>query len=115
MDKNEFLEAYIFNGLEPIEVANATEGITYFSESDFGIILERAEHYGLSVYTIEARLEAEVFDTLSHDKAKKKATDPKWYTQALVHFKKRQSGLVYGATYKVSQKLLDRNNDAEAL
>ena len=108
MEPTEFLEQYIFTGLENVNDGFTSEATYYFSEVDFATVLERAEHFGLGLYTIETRLEGEIFGTSNHEKAKKKATDPKWYTQALFDFKKRQSGLAYGATYKVSQKLLDR-------
>lgn len=108
MEQSEFLEQHIFTGLDNVNDNFESEATHYFSETDFATVLERAEHFGLGIYTIEARLESEVFGISNHEKSKKKATDPKWYTQALSDFKKRQSGLVYGATYKVSQKLLDR-------
>ncbi|QXP79170.1 MULTISPECIES: hypothetical protein [Winogradskyella] len=113
MEKNEFLEQHIFTGLENINDGYESEATHYFSELDFATVLERAAHFGLGIYSVEARLDGEVFGTSGHDKAKKKATDPKWYTQALSDFKKRQAGLAYGATYKVSQKLLDRKSDSE--
>ena len=112
MEKNEFLEQHIFTGLENINDGYESEVTHYFSEAEFATVLERAEHFGLGIYIIEARLDGAVFGTSGHEKAKKKATDSKWYTQALSDLKKRQAGLVYGATYKVSQKLLDRNSES---
>ncbi|EPR69751.1 hypothetical protein ADIWIN_4026 [Winogradskyella psychrotolerans RS-3] len=107
MKQTEFLEKNIFIDLKNIN-DSSDESIHYFSESDFATVLKKAEHFGLSIYKIEPLLEGEVFDVSSHDDYKKKATDPKWYTKAFSDLKKRQEGLVYSATYKVSKKLLER-------
>ncbi|MBU2930092.1 hypothetical protein [Winogradskyella psychrotolerans] len=108
MKQSEFLEQHIFNGLENVSDGFEDTSMHYFSESDFDAVLKKAEHFGLSIYKIETFLDGKAFDTSNHDAFKKKATDPKWYTKAFSDFKKRQEGLVYAATYKVSKKLLDR-------
>ena len=108
MEQTEFLKQHIFTDLENINDGFDTEQNHYFSESDFETVLKRAEHFGLSIYTIAPRLEGELFDTVGHDAYKKKATDPKWYTKAFSEFKKRQKDLAYTATYKVSKELLER-------
>ncbi len=109
MEKSEFLAKNVFKGLksESIEVNN--EEAMYFSEVDFEIILQKVEHFGIGIYTIETRLGKEVFETQNHEKNKKKATDAKWYNKAFMTLRKRQEGLLYSASYKVSQKLLDRS------
>lgn len=108
MEQLEFLEKHIFNDLENVNDGFDDPSIHYFSETDFETVLKRAEHFGLSVYGIEPWLNGEIFGVFSHESYKKKATDPKWYTKAFLDFKKRQEGLVYAATYKVSKKLLER-------
>ena len=108
MEQKEFLEKNIFTGLENINDGFDKVDTFYFSESDFATVLERAEYFGLSIYTIEARLEGEVFGVSGHEKAKKKATDAKWYTKTFADFKKGQEGLAYAATYKVYKKRLER-------
>jgi hypothetical protein len=40
----------------------------------------------------------------------KKATDPTWYKKALLTFKMTEPGMIYGAMYKVSPKLLARQS-----
>ncbi|NRD23493.1 hypothetical protein HNV10_09600 [Winogradskyella litoriviva] len=108
MEQSEFLEKNVFTGLTNINDGFDSENIYYFSEADFEIVLQRAEHFGLSIYGIEPWLNGEMFDVLSHDSFRKKATDPKWYNKAFSEFKKRQEGLAYAASYKVSKKLLER-------
>lgn len=108
MTQTEFLEKNIFTDLENINDGSDKAHTHYFSESDFETVLKRAEHFGLSIYTIAPRLNGEPYDVNSHDDYRKKATDPKWYTKSFSEFKKRQEGLAYAATYKVSKKLLER-------
>lgn len=108
MEQSEFLEKNIFIDLKNENDGFDDDSIHYFSESDFATVLKRAEHFGLSIYKIEPSLDGKAFEVANHDAFKKKATDPKWYTKAFSDFKKRQEGLVYAATYKVSKKLLDR-------
>ena len=109
MEQAEFLEKNIFIDLENMNDGFTDTSIQCFSEAGFETVLKKAEHFGLSLYTIEAWFEGAAFDTTSHEAYKKKATDPKWYTKAFSDLKKRQEGLVYSATYKVSKKLLERN------
>ena len=52
MEQSQFLEKNIFTDLKTLNDRFAEEGVQYFSESDFGIVLDRAEHFGLSIYSI---------------------------------------------------------------
>lgn len=108
MTQAEFLEKHVFTDLKNINDGFDVETIYYFSEIDFEIVLERVQHFGIGIYGIEPWLNGALYDVLSHDKYKKKATDPKWYTKAFSEFKKRQEGLAYAASYKVSKRLLER-------
>lgn len=106
MTEAEFLEKKVF-----VDLINVNDGFDetnnlHFSEWDFEIVLQRAEYFGLGIYTIEAWLEGKVQDIAHHERFKKKATDPNWYKKALLTFKTEQSGLTFSATYKVSPKLL---------
>ncbi|MFK7833429.1 MAG: hypothetical protein AB8B52_09135 [Winogradskyella sp.] len=109
MTQAEFLELHVFNNLENLNDGFDTEITHCFSETDFETVLKRTQHLGIGLYTMNAYAEGESFDVASHEAYKKKATDAKWYTKAFFDFKKRQDGLVYGATYKVSKKLLERS------
>lgn len=108
MEQAEFLEKNVFRGLTNINDGFDSEEVQYFSEADFEIVLQRVEHFGISVYGIEPWLNGEMFDVYSHDAYRKKATDPRWYNKAFSEIKKRQEGLAYAASYKVSKKLLER-------
>ncbi len=108
MEQEKFLEQHIFTGLKNINDGFAKDEIQFFSESDFEIVLQRAEHFGLSIYSIEPWIKSEVLEASSHEGHKKKATDPKWYKKEFLTLKMRQEDLLYSAKYKVSKKLLAR-------
>lgn len=108
MEQAEFLEKNIFTDLKNLNKGLDKETIHYFSESDFEIVLQRVEHFGIGVYEIESRLDDTVNAVVKHEEFKKKATDPRWYKKAFLTSKTRQSGLSYAGTYKVSNKLLAR-------
>ena len=108
MEQSQFLEKNIFTDLRYLNDGFGQDGVQYFSESDFGIVLDRAEYFGLSIYTIAPWSKDETHEASSHEDHKKKATDPKWYKKEFKTLKTRQEGLLYSATYKVSKKLLAR-------
>ncbi|WP_291868133.1 hypothetical protein [Maribacter sp.] len=113
MEQTEFLEKNIFTDLKNLNDGFDKENILYFSETDFELVLQRVEHFGIGVYSIEARLDGEFYAVASHEDFKKKATDPRWIKKAFLTFKTRQPGLSYSASYKVSNKLLARENTAD--
>ena len=108
MKQADFLEQHVFTGLTNLNSASNNEENQHFSEEDFAVILERAEHFGMSIYEIEAHLDGKQFGVTGHNQLKKKATDANWYKKAFLTFSKSQSGLNFSAKYKVSTKLLDR-------
>lgn len=110
MEKTEFLEKYIFTDLQNLNTNVEADEIYSFSEIDFATILERIEHFGIGVYTIEAFLNGASYDVKNNEDARKKATDPKWYKSAYLGLKKRQVDLQYTATFKISDKLLAKEN-----
>jgi len=109
MEQENFLEQHIFIGLKNLNDGFGKDGVQFFSEPDFEIILQRAEHFGLSIYIIEPWVEGELLKSSSHEDHKKKATDPKWYNKEFLTLKTIQTGLVYSARYKVSKKLLAKH------
>lgn len=109
MEQNEFLDKHVFKGLEKLKGGFEGENVPFFSERDFAIVLERAEYFGLGIYSIEPWHNGELYDVITHENLKKKATDARWYEKAFQTFQYRQPGMVYSATYKVSKKLLARN------
>ncbi len=111
MEKTEFFNQNIFQNLANLNKDFDSNPVFYFSEADFEKVLDRIEQFGIGVYKIEARLKEAPFDMKSNEDYRKKATDPKWYKRAFYEFKKRQVNLEYTATYKVSEKLLNRKNN----
>lgn len=110
MEQKEFLEKNVFKGLEKLSEGSNGETVPFFSEADFETVLERVEYFGIGIYGIEPWFNGEMYDVITNEDLKKKATDPNWYKKAFKTFKTRQSGLSYSATYKVSAKLLARGN-----
>lgn len=113
MEQPEFLEKNVFNDLKNLNKGADNATVHYFSESDFEIVLQRVEHFGIGVYKIETMLKSKVSEIASHEDFKKKATDPKWYKKAFLTFKSRQPALSYSATYKVSNRLLAKNTASD--
>lgn len=110
MEKAEFLEKNIFQNLKNLNSETEIDSIRYFSESDFEIVLERIEKLGIGIYKIEPRLEGDLLEVKINEDFRKKATDARWYKSAFSQFKKQQAGLQYAASFKVSDRLLNREN-----
>jgi hypothetical protein len=108
MEQEKFLEQHIFIGLKNVNDGFGKDGIQFFSETDFEIVLQRAEHFGLSIYSIEPWIDNKFQEVIVHEDHKKKATDPRWYKKEFLTLKTSQAGLFYSARYKVSKKLLAR-------
>ena len=112
MEKSEFLAANVFKELKNINDGFDEEAIHYFSEADFQIAIERIENLGIGIYKIEPRLEGVAIEAKVNEDYRKKATDPKWYKRAFFELKKNQPKLQYSATYRVSDRLLNRGSVA---
>ena len=56
MEQTQFLEQHIFTGLRNLNDGFGETGIQFFSESDFEIVLQRAEYFGLSIYSLRLGL-----------------------------------------------------------
>lgn len=106
MEAIEFLEKHIFIDLENISEAKGAEGTHYFSEEDFGKVLERAQHFGIGIYKIEPMLKGKPYEAKEHDTYRKKATDHRWFKNAFIEYKKLKLEFTYSATYRVSARLL---------
>lgn len=113
MEQTEFLEKHIFTDLKNLNEGLDQDTVSYFSEADFEVLLEKVKYYGIGVYKIESWLDGEVSGVATHEDFKKKATDPKWYKKAFLTFKSRQPRLSYSGTYKVSNKLLAKFSPSE--
>jgi hypothetical protein len=111
MTKEEFLETYIFKGLENINDGFDGETIKYFTEQDFEKVLDRVEQYGLGVYGIEPWKDGEYYDCKIFENYTNDATDPQWYRKAFQDFLAEGNELQYSASYEVPEQYLqDENN-----
>jgi hypothetical protein len=110
MEQTEFLASKVFTNLTNLNDGFDKATNLHFSETDFETIIERAEYFGIGIYTIEGWLDGVYYDAANHEDFNKKATDPLWYKKALKTMSMRQPGLSYTATYKVSKKLLARKD-----
>lgn len=108
MTQDDFLTENVFKAGPNYKVDNDASSI-YFSEESFSEILNKSEHYGISVYEIKSSLNGIAGKTIHHEAFKKKATDPDWYKKQFKALKREQAGYLYAATYKVSKKLLSRS------
>lgn len=110
MTQQEFLEENVFK-TESGTIMNNDKATLYFSEEAFAEILNKAEHYGISIYDIKSTstINGEAGKAENHQNLKKKATDSSWYRGVFKSFKNTQKGYLYAATYKVSKKLLSRS------
>ncbi len=110
MKQSDFLEQHVFTGLKNLNDGFDDASVHYFSEVDFERVLQCAAHFGIGIYTIKPWFNGEFQTIANHEDRNKKATDSNWYNKALKTFKHRHAGMYYSATYKVSRKLLAREN-----
>ena len=113
MQQTEFLNNIVFKDLKNLNKDPKKKEIIYFSEEEFQIVLERAEHFGISIYSIETWKNKKSQAISVNEDFRKKATDPRWYKKAFLTFKTTEKKLNYSATYKVSNKLLARENPSK--
>lgn len=107
MDQDSFLTKNVFKDLESYNY-DLPETAQLLTENDFDVVLQRAEYFGIAIYDIATTLDGAPFERVHHEAVNKKSTDPKWYKRAFLTLKKKQTGLLYTATYKVSARLLAR-------
>ena len=112
--QKKYLDKYIFQGLKNLNTGFDVQGLKYFSEREFQIVLERVKDKGLSVLGIEPFKNDEYYGTYLCDiDYKKKPNDPTWYQQAFEDFKKRDKSLMYAASFSVSEDLLKEFDSIE--
>jgi hypothetical protein len=99
IDKNVFLETYIFHGLKNLNDGFDAESIKYFSETDFEIVLKRIEGSKIGIYGIEPWLNGEYYTVLTYEDYNTISTDASWYWKAFEDLKKEEKPLQYSASY----------------
>ncbi|ADY28161.1 hypothetical protein [Cellulophaga lytica] len=111
MTKLEFLQKNVFTDLQNLNTGFDADDNFYFSELDFAMVLERIEYFGIGIHAIKPYINEEFGTTKTNEDYKKKATDAKWYKRAYFDLKKATPKMIYNADYKVSAKLLNKNEN----
>ena len=110
-NKNNYLDKHVFVGLKNLNSGFDSPTISYFSESDFEIVLDRVERLGLGIQGIEPWLNGDYFGVVVCEDSGLAPTNPKWYRDAFKHFKDMKEDLQYSATYFIPDKLLNADTE----
>lgn len=105
-DEYLFLDQHVFYDLLDLNDGFDSELIRYFSQSDFEIILRRAEFYGLEIYGIEPWPNKEFAGVRVYEEYNLKADNPKWYWAAFKGFLKEGITDYFSASYGVPKKIM---------
>jgi len=106
MTREEYLDKNVFYGLTNLNNGFDAEGIKYFSESDFEIVLSRVRELGLGVNGIEPWKNGEYYGVEVYEDNATDPTDSNWYIESFNRFRKTKDTLQYSATYFIPDKLL---------
>jgi len=102
----DFLENNIYCGLKDLNTGFDVDGIRYFSENDFKILLDRVRESGLGVYGIEPWKDGRYFDVAVCEEYNNDPADPDWYMTAFEKFRQTGEPLQYAASYHIPPELL---------
>ena len=106
MNKEEYLDKYIFIGLTDLNDGFDGAAVKYFSQQHFEIVLSRVEKYGLGIPGIEPFINGEFYGVTTYEDYATESTDPKWYKWAFKRYVKSGEKLQYAASYYVPSELL---------
>ena len=106
MKKRQFLEKHIFSGLSNKNDGFDSSKISYFTEKEFRVVLERIEKYCCGIYGIEPFLDNEFFDIRTFESSGLECTDKNWYWKAFNDFAEKNANLQYSATFYIPDELL---------
>ena len=106
--KRKFLKKNVFIGLENLNDGFDSRSIYYFSESDFEVVLNRVEEYGIGIMGIEPWLNGDYYGVMVVEDFNTNTKDPKWYRKAFSEFKKSGKNLMYAASYDVPIELINK-------
>ncbi|BCX46772.1 hypothetical protein HAHE_06800 [Haloferula helveola] len=107
MNKDEYLEKFVFNGLTNLNHGFDAEGTKYFSGSEFRSVLCRVEKLGIGIYGIEPWKNGDLYDVRVCEDYELNPSNPQWYWKAFEAFTKEDRGLLYAATFHVPERLLN--------
>ncbi len=105
MKEFEYLKTNVFIGLNNLNNGFDAATIYYFSESDFEIVLDRVEKLGIGINGIEPWLNGKFYAVEVFEEFDTIPTDPKWYREVFLEFKKSGEKLQYAASYEISDDL----------
>lgn len=111
MEENDFLDRYVFQGLENINDGFDSDSIKYFTESDFRTVLERVEKLDIEVLGIEPWKDGSFYNVLVAEQFESYTGDSKWYWEAFKKFSDSGEILQYAATFSISDQLLNEHED----
>jgi hypothetical protein len=106
IQEQKYLDKNVFHGLTNLNNGFDAEGIKYFSESEFQIVLDRVEELGLGITGIEPWKDGEFYGVETYEEYASDPTDSTWYLGSFDRFKKDRDTIQYAATYFVPDKLL---------
>lgn len=111
MNKDEYLEQFVFSRLTNLNDGFDAEGIKYFSAADFRTVLHRVEELGIGIFGIEPWKNGDFYDVRVCEDYEANPSNSQWYWSAFEAFTKEDGALVYAATFEVPERLL--NNGAQ--
>jgi len=106
--KEEYLDKYVFYGLEDLNDGFDAPSIKYFSEKDFAVVLNRVKELGFGVWGIEPWKDGEYYGVVTCENETNDPTDSNWYMKAFEDFKSHNETLQYSATYFIPDEILNK-------
>lgn len=101
-----YLKKHIYQGLHNLNNGFDAKSIYYFNESDFEIVLDRAEALGIEIMGIEPWLNGDFYDIRVAEEYEN-SEQHQWHRTAFLEFKQREENLQYAASYKIPLELLN--------
>jgi hypothetical protein len=96
-----FLKNEILFGLRNENTGYDVASISYFSENNFRIILNRIKQEKVGLFGIEPWLNGEFFDVITFTKFNTVPDDPIWYETAFANFCTLKLDLAYSASFYI--------------
>ncbi len=106
MTQKEFLERYIYDGLENLNDGFDAPGIKYFSKKDFAKVLKRVEKLGIGIYGIEPWPNKVFWGVKTYEESEFSCTDPRWYNSAFQQMIDKGVDSCFAASYFIPEELL---------
>ena len=106
LTKAQFLDRYIFHGLTDLNDGFDAVGISYFTQEEFHIVLQRIQYFGCGIYGIEPFLDGSFYAVQVHELNGDDPYDPEWFWRVFKEFCQEQEGLQYSASYCIPEFLL---------